>query len=129
MQVGKRYFGSFSNRLSLRITAIVLLMMTLMGVGMVSWSLYVTNIFNKNYFQVLMDVTNETIENELTGVEVATTYAARDMEREPPFPSGQQTKSQRTVKPVIPGPLAMQRTGRNTSRTRSSEALGTCVVC
>ena len=81
MQVGKRYFGSFSNRLSLRITAIVLLMMTLMGVGMVSWSLYVTNIFNKNYFQVLMDVTNETIENELTGVEVATTYAARDMER------------------------------------------------
>ena len=61
--------------------------------------------------------------------DVATGPAARDVEREPPCPSGQQTKSQRTVKPVVPGPLAMQRTGRNTSRTRSSEALGTCVVC
>ena len=59
----------------------MLLMMTLMGVGMVLWDSYVINIFSKNYFHALMDVTNETIQNELTSVEVATIYAARDMER------------------------------------------------
>ena len=74
-------FQSFSQRLSLRLILVVLMMMALMGLGMLWWTTVVVKNFNERFFYVMMDFTSSTIEKQLRGVEVATMNHASNVRR------------------------------------------------
>ena len=74
-------FQSFSRRLSRRLILIVLIMMGLMVVGMVAWTLRVTEELNEAHYQVVMDTSKKSVEKELRSVEVASLNDAAEVER------------------------------------------------
>ncbi len=68
--MGKK-FRSFSKRLSLRIILVVLAIMALMAVSLVYWNQLAMKAVSKDHYRVLLDITNDLIENDIKNMDRA----------------------------------------------------------